>query len=123
MVKKFIWHFGDGSPDVSTDVPSTQHTFNSSNFKVRLVSIDSLTCNIADTAYLTIRVRDDKADVSFTSLKLQPCDSLKYQFTNTSVAPVTRPFGPASFEWSFGDGTTLISNAPNVIQLPGLRNL
>lgn len=114
--KKFIWHFGDGSPDVTTDIPSTQHIFSSlGNFRVRLISIDSLTCNIADTAFLTIRVRDDKADISFTSLKLQPCDSLKYQFTNTSVAPVTKPFGPASFEWSFGDGTTLISNAPTVV--------
>jgi gliding motility-associated-like protein len=71
---------------------------------VRLIAIDSNTCNIADTAFLTLRVRDNKADLGFTYSKLLPCTSLNYQFTNTSVAPPALPFGPKSFEWNFGDG-------------------
>ena len=79
-----------------------------------MISIDSTTCNIADTSYINIRVRTDKADIGFTYQKLPPCDSLKYQFTNTSVAPPGKPFTAQSFEWSFGDGTTVITNAPTV---------
>lgn len=125
--KKFIWSFSDGSPDVTTTIPSVTHTFNAvGRFKVRLVSIDSLTCNIADTSYTTIIVRDDEADISFTSLKLPPCDSLKYQFTNTSVAPPGKPFGPLSFQWDFGDGQTIVTNAPTVTHsypAPGTYNV
>ena len=127
--KKFIWHFGDGTPDTTTNWPSLSvtHTFNSLGvFHVRLISIDSMSCNIADTSYLNIRVRDDKADISFTSAKLPPCDSLKYQFNNTSTAPVGKPFGPQSFQWDFGDGTTIITNQLSITHsypAPGTYNV
>lgn len=113
--KQYVWNFGDGSPILNTNIASASHTFNAvGKFRVMLVSIDSSTCNIADTSYLNIKVGNNKADVSFTAAKLPPCQALLYEFTNTSVAPPTLPFGPQSFEWSFGDGTTLISNAPTV---------
>ncbi len=127
--KKFIWHFGDGTPDTTTNWPSLSvtHTFNSLGvFHVRLISIDSMSCNIADTSYLNIRVRDDKADISFTSAKLPPCDSLKYQFNNTSTAPAGKPFGPQSFQWDFGDGTTIITNQLSITHsypAPGTYNV
>ncbi len=125
--KIFVWHFNDGSPDTTTTEPSVTHIFNTiGDFRVQLISIDSMTCNISDTSYTNIRVRGDKAEVGFTSLKLPPCDSLKYQFNNTSVAPSTKPFGSQSFEWDFGDGTTLISNLPSVTHnypAPGTYNI
>lgn len=112
--KTFIWSFGDGTPDVTTYSPDgkkVSHTFNSlATFRVRLISIDSATCNIADTSYVNIRVRNDQAFIRFTSAKLPPCDSLTYQFTNTSTAPAAKPFNAQSFQWSFGDGSTLITN-------------
>ncbi len=114
--KEYIWNFGDGSPDTTTVGASISHTYNNiGNYLVRLISIDSTTCNISDTAFITIRARNDEAPVSFSQLKLPPCDSLKYQFTNTSgPPPPNKPFGPQSFTWDFGDGTMLISNAPVV---------
>jgi gliding motility-associated-like protein len=125
--KQFVWNFGDGTPDQTTTSPSLSHTFTSLGlFRVRLISIDSMACNIADTSYLHIRVRGDSASLIISALKLAPCDSLKYQFTNNSVAPPTKPFGPQSFEWSFGDGITLISSASSVIHsypAPGTYNV
>ncbi len=50
-------------------------------------------------------MRKDKADLGFTAAKLQPCTSLAFQFTNTSVAPAGKPFTGQSFVWDFGDGT------------------
>ncbi|WP_158638340.1 DUF7948 domain-containing protein [Panacibacter ginsenosidivorans] len=125
--KKYIWNFGDGTPDTNTTTASASHTFNSvGRFHVRLVSIDSATCNIADTSYLNIKVGDNKASVSLSALKLDPCEALLYQFNNTSVAPPALPFSAGSFEWSFGDGNTLVSNAPSVTHsyaAPGTYNV
>ena len=125
--KKFIWSFGDGTPDTTTTVKSVTHTYNSlGTFRVRLISIDSTTCNISDTSYLNMRVRDDQAFISFTYAKLAPCDALKYQFNNTSTAPANKPFNSQSFEWVFGDGTTVITDQASITHsyaAPGTYNV
>ena len=105
--KTYIWRFGDGSPDTTTTTFQILHTYQSIGyFTVRLIAIDSSTCNIADTAYLRIRVRTDKAILDFDISKLPPCRSLNYLFTNTSTPPAGKPFLPGSFTWNFGDGAT-----------------
>lgn len=124
---KFIWNFGDGSPDETTTTPVNSHTFSTTgNFRVMLISIDSATCNISDTSFLIIRVRDDKANLSFTQVKLPPCESLTYQFTNTSTAPPNKPYGAQSFEWVFGDGTTQVAGLGSLVHTypaPGTYNV
>ena len=111
--KKYIWDFNDGSPQVTTTVPTVSHTFNTIGlYRVKLVSVDSGTCNIADTAFVTMRVRNDEAALRFTSAKLPPCASLTYQFTNTSTA--IKPFTPNSFRWDFGDGSSQVAGLGSV---------
>lgn len=111
----YIWNFGDGTGNFPTVLPTISHTFTAvGNYRVMLVAIDSSSCNISDTSYIRIRARDNKANLSFTQLKLPPCQSLNYQFTNTSTPPVGFPFNPTSFTWNFGDGTTLQSASPTV---------
>jgi gliding motility-associated-like protein len=103
--KQYIWNFGDGTPDTSTTSFQVNHTFlTTGTFRVRLVAIDSNSCNVSDTAYLNIRVRTDKAILDFDITKLPPCESLNYQFDNTSTAPPGKPFKPGTFIWDFGDG-------------------
>jgi len=106
--KSYEWTFGDGSPTVTTTDPNTSHVFNSTGtFLVRLVAVDSTTCNIRDTAYVHIRVGDIQATINFNPVKLNPCDSFKYRFDNVSTAPV--PFNNSSFVWDFGDGSPRIT--------------
>jgi gliding motility-associated-like protein len=83
---------------------------------VRLVSIDSSTCNITDTSYTTINVRQDIAALDFRATKLPPCDNLTYRFDNLSVAPAApgKPFTAQTFRWNFGDGTTQIAGTQSV---------
>lgn len=51
----YIWDFGDGSPTDTSTAPS--HTFIATGvYTVMLIAIDSSTCNIADTSYVTITV-------------------------------------------------------------------
>ena len=104
--KSYVWNFGDGSADVRTTVPNEKHTFNNvGNYRVRLISIDSTSCNIQDTAYTTIRVRNDEALLGFNADKTGPCASTTYQFSNTSTVATGKPFNNTSFTWYFDDGS------------------
>ncbi len=111
--KQYRWSFGDGSPDTITSSYRVLHTYQQiGDFLVRLIAIDSNTCNVADTAYVHIKVRTDKAILDFDIAKLPPCASLSYEFTNQSIAPAGKPFGPGTFFWDFGDGTRVPGTSP-----------
>jgi len=105
--QKYFWDFGDGTQQETTtlEVPHTYHAVGT--YRVRLIAEDSSTCNIRDTSYITIRVRDDEATLDFTAVKQLPCESLSYKFTNTSIPGGGKPFTDTSFIWDFGDGTRI----------------
>ena len=103
--KRFIWNFGDGSPLVNGTSDHVSHTYSTpGRYLVSLVSIDSTTCNVADTAYLTIKAGDNKANLDFDYTKLPPCTNLTDSFNNRSTSSFGG-YGPKSFTWDFGDGT------------------
>ena len=113
--KSYIWNFGDGSPDTATTSYVVNHTYSIPGiYTVMMVAIDSSTCNVADTAYRHVIARTDRATVDFSFMKdpLAPCTSLDYDFSNISVPPAGKPFGPNSFIWDFGDGTTPVPLGP-----------
>jgi gliding motility-associated-like protein len=113
--KAYYWNFGDGSPEVRTTNPTISHTFNNVGlYRVRLVAVDSSTCNATDTAYVNMRVRNDEAVLAFTSTKIPPCESLAFQFNNTSIAPAGKPFKNNSFRWDFGDNSGQVAGPGTV---------
>jgi gliding motility-associated-like protein len=106
--KRYVWDFGDGSPKVSSTDFNISHTYIAvGKYKVMLVAIDSTTCNIADTAYLTILAGNNKALLNFVSNKLPPCTNLSYRFDNTSSS-ILNNFEPQSFTWDFGDQSAVV---------------
>ncbi len=108
--KQYIWTFGDGSPDTLTTAFQVNHLYNAIGaYRVRLIAIDTNSCNVYDTVYINIRVRSDQVNLNLAATKLPPCQSLSYHFDNLSTGPLGKPFGPNSFEWDFGDGTARIS--------------
>ncbi|MEX6691083.1 PKD domain-containing protein [Danxiaibacter flavus] len=110
IAKQYIWNFGDGSASVTTTTPQTSHTYQKLGlFNVMLIAIDSSACNIADTSYLNILVRKDRAIISAQAIKLPPCDSLRFEFQNNSTSPAGVPFDNHSFIWDFGDGSPTIT--------------
>jgi len=112
--KSYIWDFGDGSGVVKTTDYSQTHTYTSlGTFQVTLIAIDSNTCNVSDTVYKNITVKDNQSYLDFNYIKTPgaDCNLLSYDFFNTSTAPPpARPFTDTSFVWSFSDlapGTTI----------------
>lgn len=113
--KSYEWRFGDGSPDTTTLVANVRHTYTAvGNYVIRLIAVDSTTCNIRDTAYINVSVRNDQAGLAFTPVKLPPCQSLSYRFDNFSTFPAGKPFSSNSFIWDFGDGVR-VSSGPGAI--------
>lgn len=107
--KQYVWNFGDGTGDFTVLAnPSTTHTYNViGTFRVRLIAIDSATCNISDTVYLTIKVGNNIVTPNFNATKIGDCSSLTFQFQNTTTA--VRPgYNDSSFVWDFGDGTPTV---------------
>jgi gliding motility-associated-like protein len=125
--KQYIFNFGDGSPDTASSSYAVSHTYpNKGVYRIMMVAIDSNSCNVADTSYRYAIARTDKAPVTFSFAKVGDCQSLDYDFTNTSTAPPGKPFGPNSFTWNFGDGSQPVVKggfAPNPVnyafQSPG----
>jgi gliding motility-associated-like protein len=118
--KKYIWDYGDVfSPKKDTTVAPdnfTTHTYTKVGvYKLMLVSIDSATCNIADTAYINARVGNNEVKPDFIALKIPPCTNLSYNFTNTTTAALPN-FSPTSFLWDFGDGTPPVRSSFGVQQ-------
>ncbi len=104
--KSYVWDFGDGSPKISTTSYKENHIYTAvGTYRVTLVAIDSTSCNIADTAYMNITARNDRAALAFNYDKAGGCTSLNFEFHNLSAAPPGKPFGSQSFEWNFGDNT------------------
>lgn len=104
--RQYIWIWGDGTPnDTTTQNPFT-HTYNTVGvFDVKVIGIDSNSCNVKDSAFMQIRVTTDSVDVDFNFAR-QDCNSLTFQFTNTSnILSASTPFGPRSFVWVWGDGS------------------
>lgn len=110
----YEWDFnGDGTTDLTTNQPVGLFTYNAvGTFRVRLIAVDSSTCNIRDTAYVNIIVRDDEAPLDFRYQKQGGCQSLEFQFTNLSTFPPGKPFTNTSFKWDFGDGSPTVITGP-----------
>lgn len=119
--KRYEWDFdGDGNTDLVTsgsqfEAPFTYNAVGS--YRLRLIAVDSTTCNIRDTSYITVRVRNDEAFPAFTYAKVGPCQSLEFAFDNSGSVPAAgKPFKSNSFVWDFGD------NTPRVVAGIGVVN-
>ena len=111
---EYIWDFGDGSPTTTVFEPS--HTYlNEGEYEVMLIAIDSNSCNLADTAYLSVTVLSDSISAEFDYTSIESCDSL---FTTFALVSTFSP--TTSFIWDFGDGTTsTLTNPSHAYLTPG----
>lgn len=102
--KLYYWDFGDGTGDTTT-APENNHLYsNTGTYRVRLIAIDSTTCNISDTSYRNVVVGSNRISLDFNANKIPPCTNLAYDFVNLSTV-VTGGLTNETFTWDFGDGS------------------
>lgn len=105
----YEWHFNYGTPDVQVvkggpELDTITHPFTKvGTWRVMVVKFDPSSCNGSDTAYIDVKLGTNRADLVFDAKRQDPCDSLKYMFTNLST-PADQ-FKDSSFILDFGDGT------------------
>ena len=110
LAASYEWNFGDGTGDFNSLTPNFNHTFTTTGtFRVRMIAVDNSKCFPRDTSFVNIRVRDDIAQINASAVKLPPCQSTTYRFTNNSIPSAGKMFTNNSFRWIWGD------NSPDVI--------
>ena len=93
----FQWTFGDGQTDTARS-PSHQYE-KAGNYTIRLIAIDSLACNIADTVYKDITILD--APKAGFDVIYEPCHPGLITFK-------PNPIPGATMLWKLGDGHTFL---------------
>lgn len=90
------WDFRDGTTSTQQN---PQHTFtDTGTYRVRLVGYNANSCNVTDTAYITVWVRNDSLSADFLPNTVVNCDSARVYF-------VSHTYNTTRFNWNFGDGT------------------
>jgi gliding motility-associated-like protein len=98
------WNFMDGS--TSTQANPT-HTFtDTGTYNVMLVGYNPNSCNGHDTAYISVRVRNDSLSADFLPNTVVNCDSDQVDF-------VSHNFNTTMYSWNFGDGTMANTDSVN----------
>ncbi len=116
IAQTYQWDFGDGSPELTTNVPQASHPYvNQGNYRVRLIAVDLTRCFPRDTSYVNIRVRTDRVNVNALANKIDPCESNTYRFDNLSTVIPSKPFSDTSFTWIFGDNSAPVKANNNSI--------
>jgi gliding motility-associated-like protein len=100
---QFTWDFGDGSA-TSNAVSPTHLYANPGTYTVRLVAVDSGTCNIVDSTRKIITVFGNPT-ADFIATPQPPEVNTPVSFSNRSSSDAIR------LKWEFGDGDSLITTS------------
>jgi gliding motility-associated-like protein len=91
--KYYVWDFGDGT---TSNLANPKHTYTAGKYIIKLIVIDSNSCNVADTAKQEVEYfNSSHADFEIEAL---PC--------NNQVKCKNKSAYIANSFWSFGDGAT-----------------
>jgi gliding motility-associated-like protein len=101
-VVNVTWNFGDGTFSHSYN---PTHTFvDTGTYTVMLIGTDSASCNIVDTAYLSVEVRDDSITANFIP-------NLNIDCHNRVFSSKVHNYPTTTYLWNFGDGNTATTDS------------
>lgn len=101
----WLWDFGDGSPEVEAFEPSHLYT-EPGEYQVRLVAMDSLACNLADTVYFQILIGEQQpVSAGLVWEQEEDCTELRIRAVNTSTGD------PLDHIWRLSDGAEYLSDS------------
>ena len=104
--QQFFWTFGDGG--TSTLANPTHLYLAVGTYNVKLVVIDSATCNKIDSAFATITV-NSLPTAAFTFSPIPAEENTPTTFFNNSI-------GGARYIWHFGDGDSTVKTTMDTVK-------
>ena len=111
-VTSVTWYFRDGATSTQAN---PLHTFtDTGTYNVMLVGYNPNSCNVRDTAYIAVWVRNDSLSANFLPNTVVNCDSNQVDF-------VSHNFATTHYNWNFGDGVSGNTDSINH-QYPGPGN-
>ncbi|RYZ23340.1 MAG: PKD domain-containing protein [Chitinophagaceae bacterium] len=110
LIRKYEWHFGDGSaPDTTQGLTATHVYTLPGTYDVKLVAIDTLGCRYEVLRPGAIQVNGPKAN--FGAIDARGCRGLTATFIDSSSTDGRN--GIRSWTWDFGDSTSMtFTSAP-----------
>jgi len=103
-----FWDFGDGS-GTSTQINPTYTYADTGSYTVMYVAIDSSTCNIADTATLTVNIAQAETFAAQMSFEPPPPCGVDTLFVDLAFTGS----GADSLVWDMGDGNVFNTTTVN----------
>lgn len=101
----WLWDFGDGSPEVEAFEPSHLYT-EPGDYSVRLIAMDSLSCNLADTVYFQITIgAQQPIAAAMTWEQVEDCTQLAIRAVNQSTGD------PLDHIWTTSDGAEYVGDS------------
>jgi PKD repeat protein len=95
-VQNVLWDFRDGTFSTLTN---PVHTFtDTGRYLVKLIGTDPNSCNVSDTAYVEVWVRDDSLEANFLPNIQINCNQNKLDIASTGGNATTQ------YLWTLGDG-------------------
>ncbi|MGZ5133740.1 MAG: PKD domain-containing protein, partial [Flavitalea sp.] len=103
--QQFFWDFGDGTTSTAVN-PNHLYT-NVGTYTIRMIAIDSGTCNIIDSTQKTITI-SNRPTADFSHAPIPAEENKPTIFTNLSI-------GGVRFKWLFGDGDSTIRTTMDTV--------
>lgn len=102
----YIWDYGDNSKFDTTKVPKTKHFYNTlvdKKFTVKLIVIDTFSCNKMDSSFTELELGINGVDLSLDAQRLD-CSKNEFRVFNKSTPRSSGPVGDIKFTLRFSDG-------------------
>jgi len=97
-VQNVLWDFRDGA---FSSLTNPVHTFtDTGRYLVKLIGTDPNSCNVSDTAYVEVWVRDDSLEANFSPNIQIDCKQNQVAIASTGGNATTK------YLWTLGDGNT-----------------
>lgn len=113
----YTWDFGDLTTSTATTPPAKIYA-SVGTYTIKLKATNPLSCNLADSITLTVKVDTNRIKAGFNAAIIDTCYPFGASFTNTSQQSKT-PAGTV-YTWNFGDGSTpFVGSTPGTHNFPG----
>src|SRR5205823_1199961 len=116
-ITKYVWSFGDGSTETTSN-PTNTHVYGAAGSFAVSLTVQDAQSNSSAAVKHTIKIVADKPTARFTAQRSKPTvgETVKFDGSASSDAD-----GDAitSYQWSFGDGSTLTTSTPSTTHAYG----